>query len=34
VALLAMAVFEVVGRTLFVALRRNQLEGNGAMQLA
>jgi len=34
VALLAMAVFEVVGRTALVALRRNQLQGAGAMQLA
>ncbi len=34
VALLAMAVFEVVGRTLFVALRRTQLQGSGEMQLA
>ncbi len=34
VALLAMAVSEVVSRTALVALRRNQLQGAGAMQLA
>jgi hypothetical protein len=34
VALLAMAVFEVAGRTALVALRRNQLQDAGAMQLA
>ncbi len=34
VALLAMAVFEVVGRTLFVALRRSQLQGRRELQLA
>jgi hypothetical protein len=34
VALLAMAVFEVVSRTVIVAARRKHLEGAGAMQLA
>jgi hypothetical protein len=34
VALLAMAVFEVVGRTALVALRRSQLQGVRAVQIA
>jgi hypothetical protein len=33
-ALLGMAVFEVLGRSLIMALRRRQLQGTGALELA